>query len=103
MESEATKLVEKTLENIDASAILGEDVKTEDEYIKDQQMRLMISPKPSCKHCYGRGYDGWESPVIDKKRLPVNLRNKREHHLVGDKQTCRCIHNQLRWLKKESK
>lgn len=50
-----------------------EDHKTS---INDEDLSMFPRPRPSCKHCYGRGYEGW---------------NATKQEIV----LCRCIRNRI--------
>ena len=64
-----------------------------------------VKPKSNCKHCYGRGYTGWDAPVIEKNKLPPNMRNLkgREKYgkMRGDKIICRCVINKAKKISEE--
>ena len=79
-----------------------EDVTSMDEVEKAMEN---VKPKSSCKHCHGRGYTGWEAPVIEKSKLPKNMRNLkgREKYgkMRGDKIICRCVIKQAQKISEE--
>jgi len=68
-------------------SIVEPELEIVSQIISPEDAELMIDPKRSCKHCYGRGYQLW----LEGDGYTVNADGERVKSLKRISRPCACV------------